>query len=263
MALEMKIAVMLWGSESPSLYRESLRELCRTVKSSCLFSDKPLHENELHYLRFSEIDKEEPFHIVLHNVDDGSEFAASFPYISRRPGVLFLGDIFLHQYARAVSHSADDGWGYRWIVNVAYPEGAETLARLAEDAIRLGAMARYVALAPAMAVRSAAVVVPDYQCWQRLAGIKDMPPIEIIPPPSAADADHLQKPSGSFHSRVSEMLPRWAGRSKQAEVDIAPLDHPNKNLFEMEKKRMLERFDKQHEKLGEVAVEALSEFFST
>jgi hypothetical protein len=248
----MRVAVMLWGGQAPSLYRESLRRLAEEA-GFAIFSDSPRAESELFYLRFSERDGRNPFDLVIHNVDDAPEFSASFPYIVGRPGVLFLGDLFLHGYARAVSHAATDGWGYRWIVNVACPEEAETLVSLAERGIGPGALARKILLAPALAVRSAAVVVPDFDSWRKIFGMKDVPPVEVIPP--AEREEGIER----FQEAVERKLPKWADWARAAAENIAPLEHPYRFPLEVERQRVVERFWDEDKGLAGFVTECLAE----
>jgi hypothetical protein len=255
----MRIAIMLWGGEEPSLFREALRHFA--LEEGCaLFSDSPRESaDELHYLRFAEEDRAEPFGLTFHNVDDSPRFATAFPYVVRRPGVLFLGDIFLHRFARAVSHSALDGWGYRWIIGVACPSQADSLARLAQDGIEPGALVRTVPLARALAVRSAAVVVTDFDSARRLGGGSEMPPVSVIPPPmenwnmSGLDA---------FSATLNRVIPHWLARVAVARRTIPPLEHPNIDLPAVERSRLLERFSKDELPLVNLLLGRLNELFA-
>ena len=245
---------MLWGGESPSIYRGALKRFAADLEDANVFSDAPDEAaGELHYLRFPALDSAGRFELVLHNVDDGAEFSASFPYIARRPGVLFLGDVFLHRYARAVSHSPRDGWGYRWILGVACPEQADALARLAEHGIDPGALTTNVPLARALAVRSAAVVVPDFRSQHLLGGGSDMPPVSVIPPP--------EEGFDAFASTLRRVAPHWLARTARAEETIAPLEHPNRDLLEVERGRVREHFGGGGDALLRKALERLDELF--
>ena len=167
--------------------------------------------------------------------------------------MLFLGDVFLHRYARAVSHSPHDGWGYRWILAVACPQQADALARLAERDLDPGALASTVPLARALAVRSAAVVVPDFRSLRLLGGGGEMPPVSVIPPPG----EEFEQ----FAATLSRVAPHWLARTERAEATIAPLDHPNRNLLEVERGRVRERFGEGDGPLLEKALERLDELF--
>ena len=251
---------MLWGRRSPSLYREALREFAAERDEVTVFSEDPEErEGELHYLRFAEEDGKSSFDLTLHNVDDGPEFAASFPYLARCPGVIFFGDIFLHGYARATSHSALDGWGYRWIVGVACPDQADSLARLADEGYEPGALARTVPLARALAVRSAAAVVPDFNSQRLLGEGEDMPPVSVIPPPGEKELGGGSQ--GEFPATLERMIPKWVERAVHAEWTIAPLDHPHRDLPAVERARVSGRFAEEDGHLAAKALERLEELF--
>jgi hypothetical protein len=243
---------MLWGGEAASLYRDALRSFARE-EGCAVFSDSPRTvEGELHYLRFAQEDRSEPFDLIFHNVDDAPECAAAFPYIVRRPGVLFLGDTFLHRFARAVRHSPLDGWGYRWIVGVACPEQADALARLAADGMEAGASARTVALARAPAVRSAATVVPDFDSLRRLGGGSEMPPVSVIPPPAGEGF-------AAFAGTIRRVIPHWLARVEVARQTIPPLEHPHLDLPAVERERLLDRFVEEEHPLAAPLLERLDE----
>ena len=263
MALAVRTAVLLWGRDSASKYREALRRLPDRVDGLTIFSDLPRQEaGELHYLRFAELDGANPFDLVVHNLDDAPEFTSSFPYVVRRPGVLFLGDVYLHRYARAAGHSALDSWGYRWIVGAACPERADALARLAEAGIPPGALARKLPLAPALARRSAAVVVPDYRSWQLLDAEKNMPSVSVITPPGTSVLDGQGSSSTEFEAfadAVERMLPSWIESAKDAAAAIPPLEHPHRDLLALEHRLVLERFDEEDRAMAELAAQPLDE----
>jgi len=258
-----RAAVMLWGRDAASKYRQALQQLPDRMDGFTIFSDLPQQgARELHYLRFAELDGADPFDLVVHNLDDAPEFASSFPYVVRRPGVLFLGDIYMHRYARATSHSALDGWGYRWIVGAACPERADALARLAEAGIPPGALARKLPLAPALARRSAAVVVPDYDSWLLFDAEEYMPPIAVIAPPDISAPEGEVSPSSEFEAfadAFERMLPSWIERAKEAASTIPPLEHPHRDLLGLERRRVFERFDEEDRALAELVAKPLVE----
>ena len=262
-----RIALMLWGRGASSLYSAALCKFAIEKKYITVFSESPaINKGEFHYLHFDELDVENQFDLILYDIDDKPEFASSFPYVVQKPGILFLSNIFLHSYARAVSHSALDPWGYRWIVEQACPEHSDSLVRLAQDMEDPGALVKTVPLSPAPARRSVAVVVPDFENWRKLNTVEDMPAINIIPPPAGEFAEKGIESalSGSFEeftSTVERMLTIWCEETKSVRETIAPLEHPHSNLFDVERQRILERFGEEDREIAEIAALSLSELF--
>ncbi|HUX08517.1 MAG TPA: hypothetical protein VMX35_14545 [Acidobacteriota bacterium] len=251
----MRIAVFIWGGEEKSLYREALRRFGRERAGAVIFSDTPdIDHGELHYLRFWAKDREERFDLLFHNVDDGARFAAAFPYIAGHHGVLFFGDIYLHRFARAMSHSALDGWGYRWILGVTCPRQADALARLAQEGIAPGVLAKMVPLGRALAVRSAAVVVKDFDVARALGAGSEMPPVSVIPPPD-------KKGGECFAATLERMIPHWFERMPEARRTIPPLEHPHRDLLQVERARVRVRLGDFDPALTAAALERLDELF--
>ena len=251
----MRIAVLLWGGEHDSLYRKALRRFGHAREEVTVFSDAPENnEGELHYLRFAPIDQEDRFNLIFHNIDDNQRCAVAFPLIADRHSVLFLGDIFLHRFARATSHSALDGWGYRWILGVDCPRHADALARLAEEGIAPGALAKIVPLGSAMAVRSVAVVVKDFDSERTLGAGSEMPPVSVIPPPGKAGYER-------FAATLDHIIPHWLERKIVAERTIPPLEHQHRDLLQAERARVRVRLGDFDPSLSAAALECLDELF--
>lgn len=192
MAGKMKIALFFWGQGSgrQSLYGGALRRWAAGKKDVTVFSDDPDPvKSELHYLRFPSLHSEEPFNPILYDIDDTPEHAACFRYLAKWPGVIFLSDLSLANFARATSHSPFDGWGFRWILGTASHEQANELAKLSDSGFEPEQLPLQDPLSLALARRSAAVVVPDLHSASVLSSYADVPPVSVIVPPVELNAE--------------------------------------------------------------------------
>jgi hypothetical protein len=251
MAAVTRIALFIWNAGEPTRYSDALRSWTRGREGVTLFSDRPA-EGEYHYLRFDAMQQRNPFDLLIYDVDDTAPHAAGFFRTATTPGVLFFSDVALSGYALAVSHDAADPWGTRWIFNIAAPEDAALLSRLAERGLDISGLLSGCPAAVALAVRSAAVVVPEFGWATRLSGVPDVPPVAVIDP---------REGQAGFEALMERMLPLWLRRTEEARTTILPVEHPHSDLFTVERQRILNCFPPGSESLAEPALAALAECF--
>lgn len=227
----MRIALFLFGGATP--FGRLLSEWTQGRKDICLFTDNARASDDYHYLRFAQKHNEQPFDLVIYDVDDSAAHAALFPFIAKYPGVLFCNDIALWDFARSVSHESRDPWGTKWIFRTAAADKAEELTRLAETDVEPGELLEKHPLAVALARRSAGVVVPNQKYRDQLSREELQPSIEVVP----NTISNIE-----FASFMTLQLTTWKGSTANLRNELKPIEHAFQDLYAVELGRIMERY---------------------
>lgn len=251
MAAMSRIALFLWNG--PSRWREPLRCWAKQRDQVSLFTDSmaPIGD-EQHYLRFYEIDRREPFDLILCDIADSAAHAAAFSLIVQQAPVLFLDDIRLHRFARAVSHDARDPWGTGWLLAQAEPGAGEAVARLIAHGIDPGRLMEAIITARALARRATAVILPQLD-WAHLIedGLENFR-AEILPPD---DVDW-------FETTLDRRLPTWIDERRNTLKSLPPFEHGNADLQAIERRRIADRCPGDLRPLAAPALATLDSLFA-
>lgn len=247
--MDRKIKIALFRLGRATAYSKKLLHLAEIHDLQVFSSQADESKGELHCLRFSSIQRETPYDLIIYVIADTREHADGFFYMMNWPGVIFLDSIELPVFSRAVSHSARDGWGFRWILGVVLREKADLVARLSEKEFDIKKIAAAYPLGKALALRSAATVTGSYREAKLLDSSDDLPPVAIIEKDLAVD---------KFLNKIDKSLPLWLQRMKDSAQTIAAVKHPHLNMFEVESGRIREKFQGQER---ETALVTLQEMF--
>lgn len=248
-----RVAVIVLGVGEPSPYGRMLSTWARDREETVLFTDDAdATSDSYHYLRFAPMQRKQRFDLLLYDVDDTTAHAAAFPLIVKWPGILFCNDINLWRFTRAVSHEPRDVWGTNWIFNVAAPERAEMLVKLAKRDIEPGRALTTSPLAVALALRSAGVVVPLEEWERRITRTHRLPPVGVVEQTLSDD---------EFAAMIERSLPAWEERTTHMRGELAPIEHPFHDLYAVERGRAIERYEDGPEDQMNRAQEVLRELF--
>ena len=225
------IRTALFTTGRLSCYSRKLREMEARCKFQVFSSQPDEEEDELHYLRFPCLQKKSPFQLIIYDIADRPEYSYMFHYLMKWPGVVFMDSIELASFSRAVSHSADDSWGFRWILGVVFGQRADLVSRLSRNELNIEPVTAAWPLGRAIALRSAATVVDTCKEVVRLEGHGELPPVSVFEKELTVD---------KFAEKIDKSLPLWLKRMTEAARTIEPVQHPHLDIFAVEKQRVME-----------------------